>query len=64
MVPGTGIVFAEVRVDEGVGLGEFVREEEVELSKPLLRDKFELGGSLWEVGAKRFGRLLGGEDSG
>ena len=64
VVPGAGVVFTEVCVDKGVGLREFVREEEVELLKPLLRDEFKLGGPLWKVEVKRFGRLLGGESSG
>ena len=64
MVPGTGVVFAEVCVDEGVGLREFVGKEEVELSEPLLGDEFELGGPLWEVRAKGFGGLFGSENLG
>ena len=64
MVPGTGVVFAEVSVDEGVGLGELVGKEEVELPEPLLRNEFKLGGPSGEVGAERFGGLSGCEGSG
>ena len=63
VVPGTGVVFAEEGVDEGVGLGELVGEEKVELSEPLLGKELEFGRSPGEVGAERFGGLSGCEGS-
>ena len=64
MVPGTGVVFAEVCVDEGVGLRELVGEEEVELLEPLLGDKLEFSRPLWKVGVEGLSGLFGSEDSG
>ena len=64
VVPGAGVVFAEVRMDEGVGFGEFVGEEEIELPKSLLGNELELSGPPWEVRAEGLSGLFGSEDSG
>ena len=64
MVPGAGVVFAEVCVDEGVGFGEFVGEEKIELPKSLLGSELELGGPPWEIRAEGLSGLFGSEDSG
>ena len=64
VVPGTGVVFAEVHMDEGVRLRELVGEEEVELPEPLLGDELKFCRPPWEVGAEGLSGLFGGEDSG
>ena len=64
MVPGAGIVFAEVCVDEGVGFREFVGEEEIKLPEPLLGDELKFSGPPWEVRAEGLSGLFGSEDSG
>ena len=64
VVPGTGVIFAEVRVNKGVGLGELVGEEEIELSEPLLGNKLEFSRPPWEVGVEGLSGLSGSEGSG
>ena len=64
MVPGAGVVFAEVRMDEGVGFREFVGEEKIKLPKSLLGDELEFSGPPWEVRAEGLSGLFSSEDSG
>ena len=64
VVPGTGVVFAKVCVDERVGLKELIGEEEVKLPEPLLGDELEFGRPSQDVGAEGFSGLSGSEGSG